>query len=181
MSSKKTSVTSSPTPRSEKTRMNRSTIRKTTSSKEKSIPRDLSFGERVARLEVLRHLEALLAAAHDQICNIGWGTDISPQGQILEPNGTRVCPLEAAVDMAFERMVEVLRTVEQEIEAVEGAPAGDVRERYVAVSSDGADKSLGGHTMAKGDISRLVSEAVAAEFARRDKLKGKTQDAKAGL
>ena len=110
---------------------NRSETTKATAGKPRH--RKLSSTERIDRLELLSHSEALLIQAMSHAMHLGFGGELNWPVLIVRPNGTRVNVLEQAVDLAAERLAELCERIEAELIEVSGLPTRDIHDRYKVV------------------------------------------------
>jgi len=96
-------------------------------------PRELSATERVDRLELLSHAEALLMQALSHAMYLGFGGELNWPVLIARPDNTRVHVLEQAVDLAAERLVELCKQIETEILELSVLPGRTIYDRYKVI------------------------------------------------
>lgn len=113
--------------------MEQSKETKTRAATRKPRQRELSSTERIDRIELLSHTEALLIQAMSHAMHLGFGGELNWPVLIVRPNGTRVDVLEQAVDLAAERLSELCERIEAEIIEVSGLPTRDIHDRYKVV------------------------------------------------
>ncbi len=106
---------------------------KTRAAIRKPRQRELSSTERIDRIELLSHTEALLIQAMSHVMHLGFGGELNWPALIARPDGTRVNVLERAVDLAAERLEGLCAQVEAEIIELTALPTRSVQDRYKVV------------------------------------------------
>lgn len=95
--------------------------------------RELSSTERIDRLELLSHAEALLIQSLSHVLHLGFGGELNWPVMIVRRDGTRVHVLEQAVELVAEHLEQLCHKVETEIIELSDLPARDIHDRYKVV------------------------------------------------
>jgi hypothetical protein len=113
--------------------MKRTRETKSKAATKKTRRSELSTTERVDRVEVLSHAEALLIESLSHTMENGWGSVLNWPVMIARPNGTRAYVLDQAVELAVDHLNDICKQIEVEILELSRLPAGAERKRYKVI------------------------------------------------
>ena len=69
----------------------------------------------------------------NHVMHLGYGDESNWGALVLRPDGTRVCVLEQAVDLAAERLEELCKRIEAELIELSSLPTRSISDRYKVV------------------------------------------------